>query len=157
MSVSWNYFDRYQEVSDKYLPIYGEGETRATQTVTAVFKLIYRWYNDGDVYDNTHYMCGGYNDLSTYANWLATYAGAKDILDRIVNVITHSDYEDILKDLADRLFDLDYLANQNELEKIDSVYKCKGSYRFVEYDDYDDDKWYDEWHDEEDDEDEEED
>lgn len=143
MAVSWNYFDRYEAAQNKYLPQRGEGETRATQTVTAVCKLVYKWYNDGDVYDNTYHLSGWCNNLSTYANWLAKYAGAKDILDQIFEATTHGEYEDILKDLADRLFDLEYLDEQNKLEKIDSIYECEGPYRFEEIED-DDDDYYDE-------------
>lgn len=150
MSVSWSYFDRFEAATDKYLPRMGEGETRATQTVTAVCKLVYKWYNDGDVYDNTANLTGWVNDLSSYANWLAEYAGAKDILDRIFKATADDDYEDILKDLADRLFDLEYLEAQDKLEKAGSVYKCEGAYRFVDYDEEED--WYNEeedWYDEE--------
>lgn len=148
MAVSWNYFDRYEV--DKYLPRMGEGQTRATQTVTAVCKLIYKWYNDGDVYDNTHHLSGWVNNLSTYANWLAKYAGVKDILDQIFEAATYDEYEDILKNLADRLFDLEYLEEQDKLEKIDSIYECEGPYRFEDVEDEDEDDEDDYWYDEED-------
>lgn len=46
----------YDEVIELYLPDRGEGKTKATQIVTAVNKLIYKWFNDGDVYDNTYHM-----------------------------------------------------------------------------------------------------
>lgn len=67
-SVSWSYFRRFDEIIDKYLPASGEGENMASQIVTAVNKLIYKWYNDGDVYDNTGYLEGWANDISDYAN-----------------------------------------------------------------------------------------
>ena len=50
-SVSWDYFDKFKDVVHKYLPTVGEGDTFATQIVTAINMLIYKWYNDGDVYD----------------------------------------------------------------------------------------------------------
>ena len=70
MSVDWSYFDKFDGIIDKYLPTKGEGETKATQIVTAINKLIYKWYNDGDVFDNTYHLEGWANDLSDYANWL---------------------------------------------------------------------------------------
>ena len=51
MSVDWNYYDKYEDISDQYMPNMGEGETLASQLVTAVNKLIYKWYNDGDVFE----------------------------------------------------------------------------------------------------------
>ena len=61
----WSYFNKFKELNNKYLPDMGEGETKATQVVTAVTKLVYKWYNDGDVYDNTYMMKGWCNDLSS--------------------------------------------------------------------------------------------
>ena len=75
MAVDWSYFNQYEELINVYMPIQGEGDTMATQAVTAVNKLIYKWYNDGDVYDNTYQMNGWANDLSSYANWLCKYLG----------------------------------------------------------------------------------
>ena len=54
----WSYFDKFETINDRYLPSQGEGETKATQVVTAVTKLVYKWYNDGDVYDNTYALEG---------------------------------------------------------------------------------------------------
>ena len=101
-SVSWNYFDKYDKLIDKYMPIRGEGETLASQCVTAINKLIYKWYNDGDVFDNTQGLEGWANDLSDYANWLYRYIPyAEGVLMTISNCSNNSDYEDLLKDLAD--------------------------------------------------------
>ena len=60
MAVSWIYYDliKFEELNKKYLPERGEGETKATQIVTALNKLIYKWYNDGDVFDNTYHLEG---------------------------------------------------------------------------------------------------
>lgn len=149
MSVDWGYFNKFEALEDKYLPIRGEWETRATQIVTAVCKLVYKWYNDGDVFDNTYLLNGWANDLSDYANWL--YENTKDawkILNKISNCMNGSDYEDLLKELADTLLDEEYLAEQNEIEKVDTIYKCDGRFKFVEYDDEYDDEEY--WEDEED-------
>ena len=140
MAVKWDYFNKFDELSDRYLPDMGEGETKATQIVTAVSKLVYKWYNDGDVFDNTHYLDGWCNDLSTYANWLAkctSKAGA--ILDKIANCLSNGDYEELLKELADSLLEEEYLSQQNEFEKVDSIYKCDGKFKFEEYNEEDDD------------------
>ena len=139
--VDWSYFNKFEKVNDEYLPVGGEGETKATQIVTAVCKLVYKWYNDGDVFDNTHYLDGWCNDLSSYANWLDKHTSkAGRILHGISGCYTGSDYEDLLKELADSLLEENYLAQQNEIEKVDSIYKCNGVFKFVEsYDDGEDD------------------
>lgn len=146
MSVAWEYYDseKFERINEKYLPNYGEGETRATQIVTAVNKLIYKWYNDGDVFDNTMYLYGWANDLSSYANWLDTYVpSVSRILNGVYCCYGDSDYEDLLKDLADELFNEEFLAEQDKLEKADSIYTCEGKFRFEEYEEEyeEDDEW----------------
>ena len=47
--VSWGYFNKFDDILNKYMPFTGEGKTMASQLVTAVNKLVYKWYNDGDV------------------------------------------------------------------------------------------------------------
>ena len=140
--VDWSYFDRFEEITKKYLPAEGEGETMASQIVTAVCKLVYKWYNDGDVYDNSYYMTGWGNDLSSYANWLAKYAGGDTgcdvVLGKISAAYTEGDYELILKELADLLLDDDWLQMMNEYEKTGSIYECDGPFRFVEEEEEDD-------------------
>lgn len=155
MSVEWGYFDKFEELTDKYLLPMGEGETKASQIVTAICKLVYKWYNDGDVFDNTRHLEGWANDLSSYANWLYEHTSANDILDKIYECYNDSDYEDLLKELADYLFNAEYLAEQNKIEKVDTIYKCEGKFEFYEeYDDEDEDDYY---YDDEDEEEEEED
>lgn len=142
--MSWSYFNKFDAVTDKYLPPTGEGETMATQAVTAVCKLVYKWYNDGDVYDNTHHMRGWCNDLSTYANWLARYTGAYMLYD-IEKVDSNEDYEKILMELADIVLSEVYLEELNKKEKRDSVYSCKGEFKFEEggWDGDEEDEWED--------------
>ena len=126
----------------------GEGDTKATQIVTAVCKLVYKWYNDGDVFDNTYLLSGWVNNLSSYANWLNGYTEAGDILSRIKTAKDESDYEDMLKDLVDTLIQEDYLKTQNEIEKIGTIYECDGPFKFEDEDDFEDDDWEedgDEW------------
>ena len=143
--VDWSYYGKpeFEAINAKYLPECGEGENKATQIVTAVNKLVYKWYNDGDVYDNTYAMAGWANDLSSYANWLRKYAGAADILDRINECFTEAQYEDLLKALADRLLDEEFLESWAKQEKVDSIYEANGPYRFDER--YDDEEDEDEW------------
>lgn len=140
--VDWGYFNRFEELTDKYLPDMGEGETMATQIVTAVCKLVYKWYNDGDVYDNTGLLDGWCNDLSSYANWLDQNAGA-EYLYGIFDCGNGGEYEDILKELADDLLDADKLEKWNAQPAKGSIYNCKGDFQFVDqYEDDEDDDWY---------------
>ena len=154
MARNWSYFDKFEGVTDKWLPDMGEGETRATQIVTAVTKLVYRWFNDGDIYDNRFCLQGWDNNLSSYANWLHTYCGeeTQDILERISKVYGEGEYTELLGDLADLLLREEYLEGQDKLEKIGTIYDCKGVFEFEEYED--EEEYYDEYEDEYEDDDE---
>lgn len=125
----------------KYLPVEGEGNNRATQAVTAMTKLIYKWYNDGDVFDNTYCLDGWCNDLSSFANWLANYTQLGNVLSGISNCLSFDDYEWLLKRAAIKLFNEDVLKNLEKLDKIDSIYKAKGQFRF-EDEHYDEEEDY---------------
>ena len=139
MAVNWDYFDRFEKVISNYLPDYGEGDTIASQTVTAVMKLVYKWYNDGDVFDNTKYLEGWANDLSSYANWLYNHTDRAKVLDNIFVISTGSEYEDLLKELADSVLDESWLSTQNK-PKEGSIYQCNGKFKFIEYfEDYEED------------------
>lgn len=143
--VDWDYYNKFEKIEDKYLPMRGEGENMATQITTAISKLVYKWYNDGDVYDNTHGMRGWCNNLSSYANWLDKYTGVSFILERIFDCHTDAEYEHILKDMTDLLQDKEYLSLMEKHPKIGSVYKCDGRFKFVEdYEDEEEDYYYDE-------------
>ena len=137
--MEWSYFDKYDAVCDRYLPVKGEGETRASQIVTAVCQLVYKWYNDGDVFDNTHELSGWLNDLSSYANWLHTYTNAGDILERVWECSIDSDYEDLLADLADALMDDEDLEALDRKPKVGSIYDCDGPFEFKYTDENDED------------------
>ena len=151
----WNYFDKFDWIISNYMPNYGEGETMASQIATAVNKLIYKWFNDGDVYDNTHNLCGWCNDLSDYANWLYKHTEAKMILKMIFGAENDDDYTEILAMLANKLLTEETLTPLSEKPKVDSIYDCDGPFKFDEsYDDEED--YYEKEDDEDEDEDEEE-
>lgn len=147
--VDWGYFDRFDELMERYLPVRGQGETVATQIVTAVCKLVYKWYNDGDVFDNNYCLTGWCNDLSSYANWLAEYSGdsrTQGILNGISDCYNGDDYEELLKRLYDNLLTAEHLGKMDKVKMQGDIYKCKGEFSFTEYDDdgdeYDDDTYY---------------
>lgn len=140
--MDWDYFDKFEDVVEKYMPSMGEGETIASQIVTAVNKLIYKWYNDGDVFDNTYHLEGWCNDLSSYANWLyENVLETKNILSNIVKIYSYDEYEKLLANLADLTLNEDFLGKYKR-EKIGTIYKCNGVFEFVENDNNDDDDWW---------------
>lgn len=140
--MDWDYFDKFKDVVEKYMPPMGEGETIASQIVTAVNKLIYKWYNDGDVFDNTYHLEGWGNDLSSYANWLyENVLETKNILSDIVKIYSYDEYEKLLANLADLTLNEDFLGKYKR-EKIGTIYKCNGVFEFVENDNNDDDDWW---------------
>lgn len=142
--VEWSSFNKFNDIVDKYMPDSGEGDTLASQIVTAVNKLVYKWYNDGDVYDNVHSGLSGWaNDLSSYANWLYKYCKPAEILKEIYDINDGSEYEDLLMDLATKCLNVEFL-NSMEKPKQGSIYNCDGPFEFKE--DYGDeeDEEYDE-------------
>lgn len=149
----WEDFNKFDEADELYLPTMGEGETLATQIVTAVTKLVYKWFNDGDIYDNSTnpFRVSG-NDLSSYANWLDQHTEYGDILKRIGGCNTDDEYTTLLYDLCEASCDLEKLAEQNKKPKEGSIYKCEGVFQIVEYPE-DDEEWEDDYWDDEEDED----
>lgn len=69
MEHSLKDFEKFKNCA-KYLPNRGDGDSRGTQAATAISKLVYKWFNDGDVFDNTFGLEGWANDISGSANWL---------------------------------------------------------------------------------------
>lgn len=133
--VNWDYYEKFEKLNDKYLNDEGEGDTMATQICTAVNKLIYNWYNNGDVFDNTCLggVLDGYNDLSPYANWLYNnIPQSRDIFDKFKDCITESEYEDLLKELADKLLTEDILEKYSAFEKESTIYEADGPFRVSE-------------------------
>lgn len=157
--MAWSDFDRFEDLIGKYMPARGEGETMASQACTAVNKLVYKWFNDGDVYDNVHSNLSGWaNDLSSYANWLAKNL-RRDLAEplfRIKGVSSDEEYEDILFCLADRIIRDDVLEELAEEKATGTIYECDGPFEFEEEEeDWEDDEYYEEEDEEEDEEDEE--
>lgn len=144
-SVDWGYYNKFKDITDKYMSNEGEGETMASQIVTAINKLVYKWYNDGDVFDNVHSGLEGWaNDLSSYANWLYKYVdGTQDTLKEIYGMGDESDYETLLQELADEFLDEDFLAQTAKAEKQGSIYDCDGPFEFSEYNEEEEEDYYD--------------
>lgn len=158
INASHEFAEEKLSILEKYLPDRGEGETKASQIATAVNKLVYRWYNDGDVFDN-HYGLDeyGYNDVSSYANWLyGNVPGCKAILEKIYhNCSSGSAYEKILDDLLGLCGDNELLEKFNEQPAQGSIYNAQGpfdvsylhdderDYYDGTYDEYDYDEDYD--------------
>lgn len=123
-SVDWDFFDKFQPIVDDYLPDEGEGNTIATQLAAAISKLVYRYYNDGDVYDNTASL-ESMTDLSDFANWIYVhFPSSRNILKKIWKVKTKSEYENILKELCEELIDEDILYEADHKPRRDSIYDC---------------------------------
>lgn len=131
MARYWDDFNRFDGVINKYMPDMGQGGTMASQTATAVCKLVYKWFNDGDVYDNTN-LDGWCNDISSYANWLAKYTGAAGILEQIFKAWGGDDYEDILWQLCTVLLTAENMEKLEKMPAQGSIYKCDGMFRFEE-------------------------
>lgn len=126
----------------KYLPDMGEGETMASQVATAVNKLIFKWFNDGDVFDNS-YLEGWCNDISSYANWLYTYLPqTRDVLIDAVNSYDEDNYTNKLYELLEMtLGKPDYMETLAKSQVVGSVYTCDGPFHWEESDD-EDEEWY---------------
>ncbi len=133
----WDDFDKFSNLIGVYMPYGGQGETQASQICTAVNKLVYRWFNDGDVYDESC-VFGYVNDmLCSCANWLAKYAwGCNELLDRIYECETADDYTVLLYDLCEILINADLLKLANKKEKTGSIYSCDGKYHDADDDDF---------------------
>ena len=140
--IDWDYFDKFTPIVNEYIPDQGEGETMASQIATAVNKLVYRWYNDGDTYDYVNGFIGG---LSTYANWLYKYVPeTRNILDSITNAYNDDEYENILKRLADLTLDEEFLWEYSTESMKNSIYECDGPFSDEEYWEDSEDEYSDE-------------
>lgn len=167
LKEDWNDFDKYVPIINKYMQPSDEGDTMASQAVTAINKLVYKWFNDGDVYDNTYNLEGWANDLSSYANWLWKYLPdtrySLALIEKAGGGMSseEDDYEEILQLLCDLVLNDEFLDKYKDEPKQGSIYNCDGPFVFIDrpydYDEDDEDgeyewnKYYDEvsdWHDE---------
>lgn len=139
MEHSLKDFEKFKNCR-KYLPRIGDGDSKGTQAATAISKLVYKWFNDGDVFDNTFGLEGWANDISGSANWLYEYVeGTKEVLDDIARISTEDEYTELLYELCE-VVDTQIPNLLNEPKEGDA-YDEPGPFKFreeSEYDDYDD-------------------
>jgi hypothetical protein len=140
-NIKWGDFDKFKSLS-KYLPDYDEGNTMASQIATALSKLVHKWFNDGDVPDNTHTVLEGWaNDLSSYANWLQTYVPEFSFFfGEYEDTRKDDDYTEILYTLCEKANDA-LLEKYSTKDKVGSVYTCDGPFVFSEKSDEDEDDY----------------
>ena len=131
-TVEWDDFNQWSDYENIYLPREGEGDTKATQLITAVTKLVYKWFNDGDVFDNSTGNLEGFaNDLSSYANWIHKhYPEFRDTLDKVFDAKIDDDYTNMLYELCEIVHHDEFLARENDKPKVGSIYDCEGPYEF---------------------------
>lgn len=147
-------FDVFKDMA-KYLPASGEGETMATQAWTAISKLVYRYYNGGDLpdnYSNIHLKNEYGNDVSTYANWLDNNI-IPTFYTSYINLQSEQAYENLLLTVARYVAD-NIKSGKLDKPMVDSIYTASGPFIFKEEqedyeDDYEDYEDYDAFSDEE--------
>lgn len=126
----WKDFNQFKN-SDEYLPPHGDGDNKGTQAATALCKLIYKWFNDGDVFDNQYNLKGWANDISGSANWLYAYIpGTEPILNRIKKISSDEEYTDLLFDLISYVDPM--IPGLAKEEKIGDAYDEAGPFAYHE-------------------------
>lgn len=138
--VEWEEFDDISQILKEYLPLKGEGNNKATQVSTCINKLVYKWYNDGDVYDNNYYMDGWCNDISSYANWLYNHCDCME-LNEIKNINSESQYEELLFKMASK-FTPEVMEKLENEPKEGSIYEEDEPFSFREWEEEDE---YEDW------------
>lgn len=137
----------FGDVTNEFMPSSGEGDNKLTQFLVAANKLIYRWYNDGDVFDSCNGL-GWANDISGSANWLYKYSNdnkIKALLDKIYDIYSEKEYErNIIKPLEaylDRLASTDYFKELAAQPKVGNAYNEEGKFSWADpyYGDEDED------------------
>lgn len=138
--MSLERFNKFDDTISKYLLPVGQGDRMATQIVTAVTKLIYKWFNDGDVYDNTRYLVGWENDLSSYANWLYKSGGGfgEEALIKVFEARSDEDYEDVLYGVAEHFLNPSVLDILYSIPAEGNIYNCSGPFKFIYCDEEED-------------------
>lgn len=131
--INWEDFDSFGPVLDKYMPEYGEGETMANQIATAVNKIGYRWFNDGDTISGD---CEPSNDCAAgevcqYGNWLdKNVPEASAFFGRWIDTLIGGDcdedtYKEFLCEMFETLLDEKLLEKYTDEKKVDSIYNAK--------------------------------
>lgn len=134
---------KQQELIEKYLPSMGDGDNQATQAVTALCKLTYKWFNDGDVYDNHYYLQGWANDISGSANWLYNNIPiTQSLLMEIKYIHSEKEYEELLDELENVVLKEELLAELEKKSKVGSAYNEHGPFSFDDSIDEDDEDEY---------------
>lgn len=134
---------KQQELIEKYLPSRGDGDNQATQAVTALCKLTYKWFNDGDVYDNHYYLQGWANDISGSANWLYNNIPiTQSLLMEIKYIHSEKEYEELLDELENVVLKEELLAELEKKSKVGSAYSEHGPFSFDDSIDEDDEDEY---------------
>lgn len=136
MKIRHEDFEAFTNIDD-YLPRHGDGDSMASQAATAVSKLDYRWFNDGDVFDNVRGgMEGWANDISGSANWLYNYVPeTKDILDRIDDCYDEDSYTELLYDLTKTVDEI--IPDLKDQPKVGDAYNEEGPFKFEQQSDDD--------------------
>lgn len=127
-SVSWDDFDKFNSIEKSYLPRQGQGMNMMNQICTCVSKIIFKWFNDGDVVDNVSTGLEGWtNDLSSYGNWLQCYVPEAEEAIKDILFNTHGreeKYEQYLYNLAETLLNEQIARKYEQKDRIGDVYSC---------------------------------
>lgn len=118
--------DEHKRIFEKYLPTYGQGITMATQTVTAILSVAFLYHR----VNLMPYTCDNCGKQADEANWLYRYGDdtTQYIMDRIKDCKKPSDFEDILEELAEHVFDADDLAALDRVASRGDVFDCDGRF-----------------------------
>lgn len=141
------YFDKFDPILDEYLPQSEQGNTMATQIVTAANRIIYGWFWNGDMIS-----CFESNDVTSPANWLYDYVPEmRKVLDSYPGQYTiDSKMNEFAKNLADVAFEEKLLSKYKDQPKIDNIYeysdggKDRGCFFEMDEPEEDEDDYWDE-------------
>jgi hypothetical protein len=141
---TWDDFEKFDNITKPYFVSEGEGKTKASQLVIALCKLIYRWFNDGDVYDNS-VLEGWCNDISDEGNWIyKNFSEVQPLMEKVHSYLTNDEYTELLYSLAETLLTAENLERLAQEPTKGTIYDCEGPFEFNEYEEEDDDDYEDE-------------
>ena len=129
-----------EELFDKYVPAQGKADTVGGELIRAINKLLYRYYNDGDVVG----MDYGNETCNAAARFLEANKKLEPWASKLWEYAPYKNYESLLNRLAqqviqvckqDNLFEI---ANEEDMDDYDepSDYTC------AEDDEYEDEEEY---------------